>query len=463
METEDNIQTEVPEQQSEREETRLFRLLLVHGPNPRAVGSVHLLDELPLTLGRASEFEHERGVTLPDSHASRRHAIIEATAHGTRVRDLGSSNGTYVNGRATPSAELNEGDVLRVGSHLFVIQVLDQATRQAMTTTRRSYPGLIGESCALLRVSSEIERFARKPFPVLILGQTGVGKEVVARAIHDASGRTGAFVPINCASLPANLIESELFGHEAGAFTGAQHERAGLFDEAEGGTILLDEIGDMPPALQVSLLRVLATGEIRRVGGRRPRRTNARVVAATHVDLASKVEQGSFRGDLYARLRGAVIQVPRLRDRREDILRLAATFLTRAGAAAGLSAAAAEALLTYDWPFNVRELEQVMTVAAAEIRRGEVVDTEQLPSFLKAKPAKPLSQQEPRPVAPHHVAEILRVAPSLKPSAEDLRSVLRHFDGNVAQAAAYFRKDRRQIYRWCEQMGIDPNALRTES
>ncbi|MFT3926654.1 MAG: sigma 54-interacting transcriptional regulator [Myxococcales bacterium] len=473
-----SVDTEGPDRESTRRPPHLFRLVLVYGPEPTSVGQVQLLDQLPLVIGR--KVEHGNALVLHDPKASRSHACIEASELGIRIRDLASKNGVAVNGQLTESAELVDGDVIRIGSHLFVLQALDEETRAAlMGGGRLSLTELTGQSPRLLAVLRKIEQFAPADHPVLILGETGVGKELVARALHRVSGRKGAMVPVNCGALPANLIESELFGHDAGAFTGALQERSGLFDEADGGTIFLDEIGDMPMPLQVSLLRVLATGEVRRVGSRRFHSVDARVIAATHVDIEAGAARGAFRGDLYGRLRAAVIEVPPLRKRKEDILELARRFLmsspghgsradSRARARLEFSPDVAEVLLTHDWPFNVRELEQVMATMASSASSDSRLECRHLPASLRSRSdlirARAPEQDDTGELATAPALDrdvgVLGVARRLKPSAEQLRSVLRHYKGNVAQVAIYFFKDRRQIYRWCEQLQVDPLEMR---
>ncbi|HEX4956068.1 MAG TPA: sigma 54-interacting transcriptional regulator [Thermoanaerobaculia bacterium] len=230
---------------------------------------------------------------------------------------------------------------------------------------RRS--GIIGESPLLAAAIDRLERLAAGAMPLLILGESGTGKELAARLAHRASPRASLpFLPINCAAVSENLLLSDLFGHARGAFTGADRDRAGLFEAAQGGTVFLDEIGDLPLAAQGMLLRVLQESEIRRLGESVPRKVKVRVIAATHRDLAAMVTSGGFRQDLYYRLRVAAVRLPSLAERREDIPVLAAHFLDKVGAAGvELSAAASKALFSHAWPGNIRELENVITVAAA--------------------------------------------------------------------------------------------------
>ena len=229
---------------------------------------------------------------------------------------------------------------------------------------------IVGSDAGLREVMRQVEQVAPTDAPVLVLGETGAGKEVVARAIHQRSSRAGGpFHRVNCGAIPAELVDSELFGHERGSFTGALAQRAGWFERAHGGTLFLDEIGELPLAAQVRLLRVLQDGELERVGGSQPVRVDLRVVAATHRDLAAMVRRGQFREDLWYRIHVFAIRLPPLRQRRADLAALAQHFATRAGARLGVPAltvtAADVALLAgYDWPGNVRELAAVIERAA---------------------------------------------------------------------------------------------------
>ncbi len=242
----------------------------------------------------------------------------------------------------------------------------DDAPRQKPAPVRAARETMIGRAPAMQQLFRTLGRVAASDLTVLITGESGTGKELVARILHDRSGRAGRpFVAINTAAIPADLLESELFGHEKGAFTGADRARPGRFEQANGGTLFLDEIGDMPPALQAKLLRVLEEGRIQRVGGGEPRPVNVRLVAATHQNLPEKIARGEFREDLYYRLNVIPVHIPPLRDRREDIRELAEHLLEEAAAELGMSTPillddAAALLERYDWPGNVRELKNVM-------------------------------------------------------------------------------------------------------
>ena len=259
---------------------------------------------------------------------------------------------------------------------------------------------LIGDAPPMQQLFRAIGRLAQAPLSVLVTGETGTGKELVARALHRESPRArGPFVALNTAAIPAELLESELFGHEAGAFTGAQRRHVGRFEQAHGGTLFLDEIGDMPAALQTRLLRVLAEGEFFRVGGRELIRVDVRVVAATHQDLEAKVRDGSFRADLLHRLDVVRLRLPPLRERRGDVPRLAEHFLQRAALrfdapAKRLSRAAMEQLQAHDWPGNVRELENLCWRLAA-LAPGDVVGPDDLRSLAGGRDPAPAAAADP--------------------------------------------------------------------
>jgi DNA-binding NtrC family response regulator len=247
---------------------------------------------------------------------------------------------------------------------------------------------VLGRSPAMRRVQELAERVAQVDSTVLITGESGVGKEVLARFIHERSARAaGPFVAINCGALPESLLESELFGHVRGAFTGATQDRTGLFEAAQGGTLLLDEIGEVPPSMQVKLLRALQERQVRRVGENASRSVDVRVLAATNRDLAADIKTGRFRQDLYYRLRVVEARIPPLRERRDDILTLARLFLARAATrhgrpVSGLSPEAAQQLLRYDWPGNVRELENTLERAVV-MTPGSRVEPRDLPDEVR--------------------------------------------------------------------------------
>jgi len=274
-----------------------------------------------------------------------------------------------------------------------VRRALEESRRTAEEAPREeAAPEILGQASAMQEVFRAIGRLAQSQATVLITGESGTGKELVARALHRHSPRAAkAFIAINTAAIPKDLLESELFGHERGAFTGAQSMRRGRFEQAEGGTLFLDEIGDMPPDLQTRLLRVLSDGHFYRVGGHTPLAANVRVIAATHQDLESRVRERLFRDDLYHRLNVIRLRLPALRERREDIPPLARHFLAKSARELGvegkrLSDAAIQFLASLDWPGNVRQLENMchwLTVMAP----GQVVDLDDLPPEVRGDAA----------------------------------------------------------------------------
>jgi DNA-binding NtrC family response regulator len=274
---------------------------------------------------------------------------------------------------------------------VIVLRPADQ-DRDAGMGAPTSMGGLTARSPAMLRIFSLVDDLRHTEATVLITGESGTGKEILARAIHDRSPRrTGPFVAVNCGALPADLLEAEMFGHVRGAFTGAVRDRVGRFELASNGTMFLDEVGDLPLSIQVKLLRVLQDGTFERLGENKTRTSHARVIAATHVDLSAAVRERRFRDDLYYRLRVLPLEVPALRERREDIEPLARTLLARVGSRHGralqFSPDALRALLHHSWPGNVRELENVLEYAVT-VARGQTLLPEDLPELGLAHPAR---------------------------------------------------------------------------
>jgi DNA-binding NtrC family response regulator len=309
-----------------------------------------------------------------------------------------------------------------------------------LTRIKDAPPGFVGVSRPLHELFAVIRRVAASSLPALIIGETGTGKELVARAIHSLSGR-GPFVPVNCAALPEQLLESELFGHTRGAFTGADRDKPGLFEAAHGGTLFLDEIGDLPRTLQPKLLRALEEGEVRRLGSSQARRVDARIVAATNRQLEAAVEEGSFREDLFWRLNVVPIRVPPLRDRPVDVPLLAQHFLDQVARGSGTSprtiAPSAMVLMTsYGWPGNVRELRNVVE-RAATLGTGPRVEVGDLPARLRdgtAAAAQMVDAFEQRLT----LREVER---------RYILEVLRQTDGNRSRAAEILGLDRKTLYR----------------
>jgi DNA-binding NtrC family response regulator len=328
-------------------------------------------------------------------------------------------------------------------------RALEQARTPARTgpLSAAPPPGLLGRTAPMLTVYKQIAHAADASVPVLVVGESGTGKELVARAIHSHGRRVGRpFVPVNCGAITETLLESELFGHTRGAFTGAVADTKGLFEQANGGTVFLDEIGETTPALQVKLLRVLEEGEVRPVGASRVVKVDVRVIAASNVDLEREVAEQRFRQDLYYRLSVIVIKVPPLRERPADIPLLVSQFLRnacgRAGRQVELTAAALEALAAYGWPGNVRELENTIERLVL-FSRGSLIDVADLPEGLH-QPGRPLGER------------LFGDLPTLDElERRYLLHVLESVKGNRTRAADVMGIDRRTLYRMAERFGID--------
>jgi two-component system response regulator AtoC len=345
--------------------------LLVVGE--RGIETIALKVPGEMTVGRGPECE----VRIDDPSVSRKHALIK-TSPRVEVSDLESFNGTLVEGRrlaAGESVEVQPGEVVKVGTALLMVQGAVAASPS------RAAPRDAGAARQQLELL--IERIAPSDLSVLFQGESGSGKEVAARRLHALSRRAeGPWVAVNCAAIPESLIESELFGFEKGAFTGADRSKVGLLESAAGGTVFLDEVGDLPPAAQAKLLRVLEQREITRVGGVHPVKIDVRFISATHRNLERDVSEKKFRSDLYFRLNGICLRVPPLRERTDEIEGLARGFLETAASAAsrpvpGLAPETVKALFDYGWPGNVRELRNVMERLVALSPEG-VVRPEQL-------------------------------------------------------------------------------------
>ncbi|HEX9244381.1 MAG TPA: sigma 54-interacting transcriptional regulator [Anaeromyxobacter sp.] len=306
---------------------------------------------------------------IDDPFVSARHLRIEPSGAGFALVDLGSTNGTFISGARVDRAQLPLGIPVQLGDAELVLEPRDLPEPRPAGT----FEGMVSGDAAMRQLFELVERVAASDAAATILGDTGTGKELVARALHACSPRKdGPFVPVNCSAIAESLIESELFGHEKGAFSGAERMRKGAFEEADRGTIFLDEIGELPLDLQPKLLRVLELGEVKRVGASRPITVNVRIVAATHRDLRAQVRAGKFREDLFYRLCVVPITVPPLRQRKGDVRALAEAFLERASPRGLLLRWSPEAMARlegYDWPGNVRQLRNV--VQRALLFRGE--------------------------------------------------------------------------------------------
>lgn len=402
-------------------------LIIVHSPDTAKVGSCFELSRKKnLFVGR----DAPGGLSVNDERMSKLHFLVVAPGAHFEAADLGSTNGTFVNGLVGKGARLGHGSVIRAGNTLLVVSLADP---------------LHGLTETLARVSPA-------NFPILLQGETGTGKEVLARSVHTQSGRSGPFVPLNCAVLSRELLAAELFGHARGAFSGATTARAGLFRAAEGGTLFLDEIGDLPLELQPAFLRVLEERRVRPVGADQEVAVDTRVVAATHVDLARAVQANTFRADLYARLSHVVLRLPPLCERRAELFSLAKQFAPELR----FSTNAAEALLLWHWPGNIRELRALVEVAALLGQKHGFVRLSNLRDRLPAAVDRVRNRRA-------SVAPSDSVSPEPHPNLERREQLLALFtahQGNVSKVAAELGKPRAQVYRWLKAAGLEANLLR---
>jgi DNA-binding NtrC family response regulator len=389
-------------------------------------------------------------VVLTDSTVSRRHCSLVPNGEGFEVTDLGSRNGTLLDGVALSKAVVPVGAVLRVGDTLLQLVPGEELLR-IPPSPRASFGALVGGSLAMRQVYAVLERASASHAPILLLGESGTGKELAARAVHEhSSRREGPFVVFDCGASSDTLIESDLFGHRKGAFTGALADRPGAFELAHGGTLFLDEIGDLPVSLQPKLLRMLETGEVMPLGARKSARYDVRVVAATHRDLAQEVARGGFRGDLYYRLCVVEVHLPPLRARREDIEELVRVFLAREGRPSDdLRSENLDRLMAYHFPGNVRELRNIITRAVAL----SVPSTpfSQMPILLSGTTTQRDTERVARADRPFHEAKQELIARFERDYLEDL--LLRAGD-NISQASRISGIDRKHLYRLLESAGL---------
>ncbi len=340
---------------------------------------------------------------VADRWVSARHCRVEAIDGGLLVEDLGSRNGVLLGNGQVHRALVGPGGVFVVGRTLVAVErpELDATEGEPVPI-----PGLVGTSRAMQRVVADVRRCAGLRAPVLIHGESGTGKDVVAQAIHELSGRSGLHLPLNVGAIPESLVDAELFGHRRGAFTGAVDTRPGAFEQAHAGTLFLDEVAELSPAGQVRLLRVIEDGMVRPLGASRPLSVDVRLVSASWANLPDLVKSGRFRGDLYHRLSTFVIELPPLRRRTGDIAALSRVLLERHRDELGskkLSPAALARLATHDWPGNVRELSSVLYRAAARVE-GEWIHPTHLDFGLSAaiRPQRALS------LSPEEAARLVR-------------------------------------------------------
>lgn len=423
---------------------------------------------LALRVGRISigrQQSEAEGIGLPaDRRLSRLHASIEVDASGQQIRivDEGSQNGTFVNGRQVTESVLRDGDLIRVGSSFLLVRYDPETLLDVQA------PPLLGEAPVMRRLRRRIVQVAPLMTSVLLLGESGTGKEVAAQALHAASNRSGPWLAVNCAAIPKELAESQLFGYVAGAFSGARGAPPGFFRAAEGGTLFLDEIGDLPQELQPKLLRALDERAVLPVGSTRPIAYDVRLIAATNRDLHQAVAAGHFRGDLLMRLEGIAIRLPPLRERREDILPLLMRVLPQPSPA--LDPPLVEALLLHGWPFNVRELVKIGEDLRSRCSDESVLDLSMVAERLR--PSGSGAETEQKKSSPLGQIEVARKSDAfaLKPefdekdgpqlSREALLRLMTEHHGIVARVARAIGRSRRQVGRLLKRHRIVTKEFR---
>ena len=431
----------------------LFRLLECE--SPASLPARSCLRGLDLvSFGRSPDRSAEvvgrtLALGLPDRFLSTAHASLRRTGEGWLLEDLSSKNGTLVGGARIEKRLLADGDLFEVGRTLLLFRAALPAQANAPEHLEASAlpsrePALLTLDPAREESLQRLRAVAPSKLPVVITGETGTGKELAASALHALSRRPGPLVAVNCAALAPTLLESQLFGHKRGAFSGAADDAPGLLRASDRGTLFLDEIGELPLPAQAALLRALAQGQVLPVGGTAAVSVDLRVVCATNRDLKAMAAAGTFRGDLLARLQGLVLELPPLRERLPDLGFLVSALLRRHAKhpeAVRFEPEAARALARHRWPFNVRELDQALA-AALLLADGAPIALGHLPEELREASPSPLPPQ------------------SLAPDEQELRArlvaLLIEHGGNLSAVARLLGKGRTQIVRWVQRFGIDP-------
>ena len=431
-----------------------YALTVLMSPDAGRVGRVHRLAKGATELGRQTQ---SAATSFDDPRVSRVHACITWNEARNRflLADHNSKNGTVLNGEERTRELLSPGDIIRIGDTVLRFGHLETEIIGWSPPKR----GLLrGGSLGLRRLYDEIEKVADSELSVLITGETGCGKELVAQEIHRQSGRPGPFRAINCAAIPADLMESELFGHRRGAFSGAVAEQTGVLRSAAKGSVFLDEVGELPLGLQAKLLRVLDERRVRPVGASQSQPIDVRFISATNRDLASMRREGEFRSDLLARLDQWPIQVPPLRDRPEDIVSIFQHVMEQhgKGRAYEMSGDYIEALVLFEWPANVRELISLVRRGMVILKEGGRLELDHLPRAMR--PGHAAAHKE----LPEAIAT--QIPPEGEvPTAKELQALLRHYAGNVSEIARHTGRDRKQVYRWLRRHGFRHHAYHADA
>jgi transcriptional regulator with GAF, ATPase, and Fis domain len=424
---------------------RRCKLVVLSGPER---GAEHVVSADVIRVGKAPEND----LVVSDETVSRVHFEIVRDAKGYLVRDLKSTNGTFLDGAEIKEAYIRAGSIIAAGAAELKFTPFEERI-EILPSEKEQLGPMVGRSRQVREIFGLIERIAPTDATVLIEGETGTGKDMIARTLHQLSRRAaGPFIVVDCGAVAGTLIESELFGHEKGAFTGAATTRQGAFELADQGTVFLDELGELSLDLQPKLLRVLEQRELRRVGGSKTLKIDLRVIAATRKDLRSEVEKGKFREDLYFRLNVVPIVSPPLRERREDIPLLVEQFVRSLGGPdAALAEGTLDALVAHDWPGNVRELRNVIERAIA----------------LGADPGALVAPLGDRPLVGRSESSVeLSFSPGL--SFRDQKErwteqferryvtwLLKRADGNISKAARDADMDRKYLHKLLKKYGVE--------
>ncbi len=400
-------------------------------------------------------------VLSEDRTASRHHFEIQYTERGYLLVDLNSTNGTFLDGRRIERAYLSPGSQMRAGSSTLTFSPIDEEVTVEPDRDGQ-LGGMVGQSVKMRQIFGLIKKIAPMDVSVVIQGETGTGKELVARAIHENSSRKkGPMVVLDCGAIPPNLIESELFGHEKGAFTGAINSRPGAFERANGGTIFLDELGELRLDLQPKLLRVLENREVRRVGGNEVLEVDVRLIAATNRDLVKEIQAGNFREDLYFRLSVIGIQLPPLRQRRDDIPHILRKELSDPEIVSKhgrkhFSPGALSVLQAYPWPGNIRELMNVLSHVLT-FTDGDEIDASHLPARVQGQ-----QKEQPLPFNEHLSFKDAKEQLLENFEREYITQVLRRCDGNISRAARESGLHRKSIERLVKKYTLDTRSMKVK-
>ncbi|HVG60720.1 MAG TPA: sigma 54-interacting transcriptional regulator [Hyalangium sp.] len=429
------------------------RLTVSSGPDE---GRTVVSDKERLRVGSHPQNEL---VLVEDRTASRHHFEIQYTERGHLLVDLNSTNGTFLDGRRVERAYLSSGSQIRAGSSVITFAPIDEEVT-IEPDREGELCGMVGGSVKMRQIFGLLRKIAPMDVSVIVQGETGTGKELVARAVHELSMRSrGPLVVLDCGAIPPNLIESELFGHEKGAFTGAVSSRPGAFERANGGTIFLDELGELRMDLQPKLLRVLENREVRRVGGNDVIEVDCRVIAATNRDLVKEIAAGNFREDLYFRLSVIQIQLPALRQRRDDIPNilkraLAEPSIVERHGRKRFSPEALGLLMAYPWPGNVRELMNVLSHVLT-FSEGEEILPAHLPPRVRGQ-----DRQGPLPFNEHLSFKDAKEQLLENFEREYVTSVLARCEGNLSRAARESGLHRKSIERLVKKYQLDAKGMK---